>query len=692
MRTTTWPSSGSGRSSSTRRKSSGVGSPCGWAASCHSRVRITPRSCIRPGRLAVRGCPCGLRSRHGLLPVQDAAGHCRERAPRPPRRPSAHPRGARGQRQPHPAAVPRRPADRRLRRRLLLGRREGLLGDARRVLDRCRLRGGLHAEPDLRGGLLGADRPRRGRARRLRPGGDLLRAAAQGLLGGPRPDAGHAPGQRRRHPVPLGDLRRRPRAGGHRPRQPRRVPAAAEGSRVRGYHHRDHSAARLLLRRGLPPAVPVQGAQRLLPGALHGRLLPGGPAQRLTRPDVGIGTYAYVSGAETQVLVPMPGTVTDDAASFFTLLRREPDVDAPDLVAVDATDRLLLDEAAGLLAGLGPGELAVVEDSYGALTLGAVALHGAADVRVTQDLLVAERALGRNAERVGLAGAYRSTGLSAALAVGARVVLAKAPKALDALREIAEVVAAAAAPDVTVLVGGRVKHMTHAMNDVLRNSFTDVSATLARQKSRVLVARGPLPGSPSFPRRRHHPDVGLTVCAHGAAFAGTKVDLGTRALLRALPRMAPDAGTALDLGCGTGVLAAALASARPGLSVLATDQSAAAVASATATAAANGLAERVRVFRDDAAATVAAGSVDLVGCNPPFHLGAAGVASAADRLFAAAGRVLRPGGELWTVFNSPLPHPAALRRLVGPTRLVDRDRRFSVAVSIRRPDGEILEN
>jgi 16S rRNA (guanine1207-N2)-methyltransferase len=36
------------------------------------------------------------------------------------------------------------------------------------------------------------------------------------------------------------------------------------------------------------------------------------------------------------------------------------------------------------------------------------------------------------------------------------------------------------------------------------------------------------------------------------------------------------------------------------------------------------------------------------------------------------------------VFNSPLPHPAALRRLVGPTRVVARDRRFSVAVSTRR--------
>src|ERR687886_2924870 len=96
------------------------------------------------------------------------------------------------------------------------------------------------------------------------------------------------------------------------------------------------------------------------------------------------------------------------AAGFFAGLYREPDVEAPDLVAVDATDRLLLDEAAALLAAAGPGEVAVVDDSYGALTLGAVALHGADGVRVTQDPLVAERALARNAERAGLAGAYRS--------------------------------------------------------------------------------------------------------------------------------------------------------------------------------------------------------------------------------------------------------------------------------------------
>jgi len=370
--------------------------------------------------------------------------------------------------------------------------------------------------------------------------------------------------------------------------------------------------------------------------------------------------------------------------ALFDRLRRDPDVEAPDLVAVDATDRLLLDSAADLFAGCAPGEVLVVDDSYGALTLGAVALHGADDVRVCQDLLVGELALARNAERAGLTGGYRAVPLQAAACAGARLVLVKAPKALDALREIAEVVAAAAADDVTVLVGGRVKHMTHAMNDVLGASFADVSATLARQKSRLLVARGPRPMSSSFPRRQHHPDLGLTVCAHGAAFAGTKIDLGTRALLGALDSMSPAAATALDLGCGTGVLAAALAAGRPELAVVAVDQSAAAVASAQATAAANGLGDRITVVRDDAAGSLPDSSVDVVVCNPPFHLGAAVVTSAADRLFEAAARVLRPGGELWTVYNSALRYKPVLGRLVGSTRVVEQTPKFTVTVSVAR--------
>lgn len=372
----------------------------------------------------------------------------------------------------------------------------------------------------------------------------------------------------------------------------------------------------------------------------------------------------------------------------FDALRRFPDVEADNLVAVDASDRLILDEAADALTAAPAGTVVVIGDRYGALTLGAAALHGVTGIRTHQDSLTGERALVANAERLGLADTVDSRGLDASLVAGAQVVLLQLPRSLDELDEIAGLVAAHADPAVQVVAGGRLKHMTRAMNDVLARSFGQVEARLARQKSRVLVASEPRPigtGTPSrWPATERHADLGLTVCAHGGAFAGTGIDIGTRFLLEFTDRMAPDAPTAVDLGCGTGVLGVALALARPDLTVTATDDSAAAVASARATAAANGVAERVVVVRADAADSLPDASADLVVLNPPFHLGAAVHPAVALKLFAEAARVLRPGAQLWTVWNSHLAYRPALERLVGPTEQAGRNPKFTVTVSTKR--------
>lgn len=362
-------------------------------------------------------------------------------------------------------------------------------------------------------------------------------------------------------------------------------------------------------------------------------------------------------------------------------LRRFPDVEAPNLHAVDATDRLLLDTAADSLTGAGLGEVAVLGDRYGALTLGAASRFGVTGLRSHTDSLTGELARAANAQRLGLAGSYSDRPLAAELVTGARVVLVQAPKGLDELAEWVGLIAAHADPAVQVFLGGRVKYLTPASNDVLSLAFDTVTAGLARQKSRVITASGVRPGAvpDEFPRREWHDDLAMTVCAHGGAFAGTRIDLGTRRLLGVLDQL-PQVESAIDLGCGTGVLSVALA--RRGVRVLASDSSAAAVRSGQATAEANGLAGLITVQRDDAANSVAAGSAPLIVCNPPFHLGGAVHTGAAVRLFEAAGRVLAPGGELWTVFNRHLGYVPELRRLIGPTRVVHRDPKFTVTASV----------
>ena len=357
-------------------------------------------------------------------------------------------------------------------------------------------------------------------------------------------------------------------------------------------------------------------------------------------------------------------------------LRRWPDVEAPNLRAVDASDRLILDEAAAAIAESGPGEVVVIGDAYGALTIGAAAI-GATGIRVFQDSIVGERALAANA-----AGAvdYVSLPLGADLVRGARVVLMQLPRSLAELDELAAWIASAADPAVRVYAGGRIKHMTTAMNQVLARHLGRVDVTHARQKSRVLIASQPLPSEPPMIAREFHTDLGIWVCATGATFAGTRIDIGTRALLAVLPTVAPDATTAADLGCGSGVVAAVLAQARPELAVLASDVSAGAVASARATAEANALTS-VTVTRDDALGDQPDASLDLVVLNPPFHLGATVHTGAASKLFAAAARVLKQGGELVTVYNSHLGYRAELTRVVGPTDELSRTSKFTVTRS-----------
>lgn len=270
---------------------------------------------------------------------------------------------------------------------------------------------------------------------------------------------------------------------------------------------------------------------------------------------------------------------------------------------LDPVDRLLLDE----LGEVPAGRVAVLGDDTGALAT-ALVEHAGERVVAHCDSLVAERRVARALAAAAVGGEAVPT-LAEALTDAALVVL-RLPKSLDALDEIARTATLLGTADVRVVAGGRVKHMTPSMNDVLGASFERVHASLGRQKSRVLHAAGPRAVEQVWPKHRHHADLDLTVHAFGAAFAGTRIDAGTRLLLGQLDGLADTDGTVVDLGCGTGVLASVLA--RRFDDVVAIDVSAAAVASARLTTAG-----AVDVRRGDGLTGLADASVATIVSNPP---------------------------------------------------------------------------
>ncbi len=359
-------------------------------------------------------------------------------------------------------------------------------------------------------------------------------------------------------------------------------------------------------------------------------------------------------------------------------LRRRPDVETSELRAWDAADRYLLDTAAPLLIDVAT-EVVVIGDTHGALTLGALAL-GAQHVRVHTDSLVAERALQANAAELGES-RFSLHALDEVVTAQSRLVLLRLPRALDQLDALAREVARSGAPDIVAIAGNMLKHMTPTQNDVLRESFEQVDVSLARGKARLLTAQRPRAVSPRPPTESRIDELDLTIVALAGVFAGASLDIGTRALLDVADQW-PAYDRAIDLGCGTGVLATTLARRSPGAHVIASDVSAVAVASAALTAQANCV--EVETVRDDGLSLQPDGSADLIVLNPPFHVGAAVHTGVAERLFVEAARVLRPGGQLWAVWNSHLAHTPALERAVGSTRQVSRTPKFTVTVSRKR--------
>ncbi len=345
---------------------------------------------------------------------------------------------------------------------------------------------------------------------------------------------------------------------------------------------------------------------------------------------------------------------------------------ADDGLRLDPITDLLLREATDLTS-----PVAVLDDLDGALTT--ALLDGGHRPRVWCDDL-------RDEESALLASVDRRDGAEIArtpeeAVTGARLVLWRLPKAVGAVEEYAGLIARHSAPAVRVVAAGRDKHLSRGMNEALARHFTDVRASLGHRKARALLAEGPNPGPIAWPRTGHLAPFDLDLAAHGATFSTFRLDHGT-ALLASVFEQWPDAEHAIDLGCGSGVLAALLA--RTGRRVTAIDVTWSGCDATRLTAEANGL--QIEVLRRDGLAGWS-DPVGLIVMNPPFHVGSAKDTEPTRALIDQAAAALTEDGELWCVYNSHLPYLHWLNRAVGPTRIVTRDRGYLVTRSVRRPNA-----
>lgn len=337
------------------------------------------------------------------------------------------------------------------------------------------------------------------------------------------------------------------------------------------------------------------------------------------------------------------------------------------LQAWDAADELMLAHFAETEPK--PAKVLVLNDSFGALTRGLGPTH------VYTDSYCVAQAIHLNTQTSAVCTLEELTGPYDAAYV-------RIPKNLAFFEEELVRLSQCLEPGAPVVCGAMVKHLAKGAFDLLARYTGATHTSLAKKKARLVFAKQEkLPGVSPYPTRVMldgftHPFV------HPAhLFSREKLDLGTRFLLEHLP-VGPYRHVA-DLGCANGVVGIAAQHHYPQAQLLFTDDSRMAVQSAQANYATYFPNRTAQFLWTNALEGVAAESLDLVLCNPPFHQGTTVGDHIAHAMFQSARQALAKHGRVRVVGNSHLFYPALLKRYFGEVQMVAKNEKFTIVDALR---------
>ncbi|MBD1388819.1 methyltransferase [Neiella sp. HB171785] len=265
-------------------------------------------------------------------------------------------------------------------------------------------------------------------------------------------------------------------------------------------------------------------------------------------------------------------------------------------------------------------------------------------------------------------------------------VIIKVPKNLTLLKhQLARI--SQLPTDTPVVIGARLKDLPAKAIKLLKQAFGNVVPELAKRKARIMhatVAETTMaePAASKWEIAEHQ----LQMSNHANVFSRASLDIGAAFMLQHLPQLTKPSRV-VDLGCGNGVLALAMAKQNPSHEYILVDESHMAVASAKANAQANfaNLDELKFNFLCQHSLTgFADHSVDFVICNPPFHQQQAITDEIAWQMFSQAHKALRSGGKLRIVGNRHLGYHIKLKRIFGGVSRIAANAKFVILESEKR--------
>lgn len=356
-------------------------------------------------------------------------------------------------------------------------------------------------------------------------------------------------------------------------------------------------------------------------------------------------------------------------------LTRYPSTRNPTLQAFDTADHYLLNQ---LHASEESGPLLIMNDQFGTLAC-ALAEHEPCS---WGDSHLSERALVENIHANGLASSNITFVPGNLLPSGQyQRVLLRVPKSLTLLEDQLRRLRPLLQPGATVVAGAMIKHLAPRAGELLAAYIGPYQASLGWKKARLLSATfDPKLTPPTQPLESHYAlgDTDLNLVNLPGVFSREHLDVGTRLMLPLINAAAATSEHIADLGCGNGALGLMAALHNPQAELLFCDESYAAVTSAQQNFSAAFPGREAEFMVNDGLLGVAADSLDLVLCNPPFHQQQVIGDEIALRLFQQSREALALGGRLLVVGNRHLGYHVKLKQYFSEVTQLAASNKFVV--------------
>ena len=220
-------------------------------------------------------------------------------------------------------------------------------------------------------------------------------------------------------------------------------------------------------------------------------------------------------------------------------------------------------------------------------------------------------------------------------------------------------------PGAMLVAAGMDKHLSPQVGKILESYIGPTERRRGQRKARIFCATRDerVTDAPADTSGYYCEALQAQLQAFSNVFSRDKLDLGSRFLMAYLTTL-PPVTSAIDLACGNGVLG--LTAVKQGLTpaVVFCDESAMAVASARLNVSHlySQQQDNFGFHHGDGLMACAAEPVELILCNPPFHLNQTVDDFAGRHLLQQCAANLQPGGRLCLVANRHLDYLPTLKR------------------------------